>query len=134
LSKTGKTIGITQVDTIELVESRASDADSRKREEADALRAKLPADCTLIAFDERGKSPSSRAFAISVQSMLDGGTGSVALVIGGPDGLSPELRNQAAHVVSFCALTLPHQLVRVMVAEQAYRAATILTGHPYHRD
>ena len=63
----------------------------------------------------------------------DGGLGRFALVIGGPDGLDPAWRQTASHVLAFGAMTWPHQLVRVMASEQLYRAATMLTGHPYHR-
>ncbi len=77
--------------------------------------------------------PTSEAFAGRLQGWRDGGRAAVACVIGGPDGLDPVVRERAALVVSFGALTLPHQIVRVLVAEQLYRALTIIAGHPYHR-
>ena len=86
VSKSGKAIGISQV---KIVENRASTADVRKQGEADALLARLPDDCTIFAFDERGKSPDSRQFAKMVSSQLDHGSGALVLIIGGPDGLSP---------------------------------------------
>ncbi|MFD0916543.1 23S rRNA (pseudouridine(1915)-N(3))-methyltransferase RlmH [Pseudahrensia aquimaris] len=133
LIKTGKAIGITALETIELPESRASAADQRKREEAEALLARL-GDAAMIVFDERGKSPDSRTFAAHIQTALDNGKPALAFVIGGPDGLDEAIRARASHVVAFGKLTMPHQIVRLLVAEQAYRATTILTNHPYHRD
>lgn len=133
LTKGGKAIGITSVDVVELPESRGATQDQRKREEANALLERL-SDAEIIAFDERGKSPDSRSFANMLQQSLDGGTATVAFVIGGPDGLDPLIREKARLIVSFGKLTMPHQIVRVLVAEQIYRATTILTNHPYHRD
>ena len=69
-----------------------------------------------------------------VQGQLNQGANAVALIIGGPDGLAPSIRDRADKVLSFGAATFPHQLVRILVLEQAYRAVTILTNHPYHRD
>lgn len=134
VEKAGRAVGITSVDVIEIVESRAAGSGQRKEDEADALLARLPSPCGVLAFDERGKSPSSKEFAEKIRNRLDDGTGDLALIIGGPDGLSPELRDRADSVISFGALTMPHQIVRILVAEQVYRAVTILTGHPYHRD
>ena len=134
VSKSGKAIGISQVKVIEIVESRASTSDARKGEEAENLLSRLPENCTIFAFDERGKSPDSRQFAKMVQGQLNQGANAVALIIGGPDGLAPSIRDRADKVLSFGAATFPHQLVRILVLEQAYRAVTILTNHPYHRD
>lgn len=134
VSKSGKAVGISQIKIIEIVESRASSAEARKQEEADQLLARLPDNCTIFAFDERGKSPDSRQFARFMQTELDQGNTALALIIGGPDGLAPSIRERAERVLSFGSATFPHQLVRILVLEQAYRAVTILTNHPYHRD
>ena len=134
LSKSGKAVGISQVKILEIVESRAASADARKDDEAESLLSRLPDNCTIFAFDERGQSPDSRQFARLVETQLDQGSNALALIIGGPDGLAPALRNRADKVLSFGAATFPHQLVRILVLEQAYRAVTILTNHPYHRD
>jgi 23S rRNA (pseudouridine1915-N3)-methyltransferase len=84
-------------------------------------------------LDERGKALTSQAFASLLGKTRDDGTGTLAILIGGPDGLAPAIR-QAAHVtLAFGAITLPHGLARIVLAEQLYRAATILAGHPYHR-
>lgn len=133
IAKAGKPVGITSVDVVELPESRAAQTGQRKREETQALLDKL-GDAKIIAFDERGKTPDSRTFANHLQSQCDNGTTHLALIIGGPDGLDQSLREKAQQIVSFGKLTMPHQIVRILVAEQAYRAVTILTNHPYHRD
>ena len=128
----GRVLAVSGVDFVELPESRARRDADRRAEEAAAILEKAGTS-TLIAFDERGRSPTSEAFAERLKSWRDGGQGAVACVIGGPDGLDPTVRQRAALVVSFGALTLPHQIVRVLVAEQLYRALTIIAGHPYHR-
>ena len=121
------------VDTRELDESRARRAEDRKREEADALRSAFPGTTVIVALDEAGRTFDSPSFANLVETARDVGRGAMILVIGGADGLDPEYRRSADHVVAFGAMTWPHQLVRVMAAEQIYRAVTILAGHPYHR-
>lgn len=126
-------VGVPTIDLVEVEEGRGRSADERRREEAAALTARLPEGATAVVLDERGASSSSAAFAERVGRMIDGGTPALALVIGGPDGLDAAFRASAAHVMGFGAATLPHQLVRVILAEQLYRALTILAGHPYHR-
>ena len=87
----------------------------------------------LIALDERGDNLTSAALAEDVRRTRDAGVPVYVMAIGGPDGLDPSVRAAAHLVLSFGALTWPHQLVRVMLGEQLYRIATILAGHPYHR-
>ncbi len=130
---TARALGVSSVDLIEVDEGRGRSADERKREEAAALAARLPAGTVVIALDERGTSWTSPAFADRIGKIIDGGAPALAFAIGGPDGFDEGFRSRARDVVSFGAATLPHQLVRVVLAEQVYRAATILTGHPYHR-
>ena len=129
---TGRALGFSGPDVVEIPESRATEPRVRKRDEADAIRAKLPDGAELFVWDERGRPLASRPFAQALAAARDAGRAS-ALVIGGPDGLDPSL-HEGARVLSFGAMTLPHQLVRVLVCEQVYRATTILQGHPYHRD
>ena len=88
----------------------------------------------LLAFDESGKLFGSRAFASHLVQRRDAGASDLALLIGGADGLATEARERASLVLSFGPMTFPHQLARIMAAEQIYRAITILAGHPYHRD
>jgi len=105
---------------------RAVEAEGRR------ITAVLPPRCTRVALDERGTPWNSAALARRVaQWQMDGGD--VAFVIGGADGLSPQLRQEADLQWSLSALTLPHGLVRVVLAEQLYRAVSILRNHPYHR-
>jgi 23S rRNA (pseudouridine1915-N3)-methyltransferase len=101
--------------------------------EAELLRAALPEGAVRIALDERGRSLDSESFARRLGSWLEEGRRTLGFWIGGADGLAPELRAEAELTLSFGTLTWPHMLVRVMLAEQLFRAETILTGHPYHR-
>lgn len=103
------------------------------REEAKLLRAAAPADAPLVALDERGRALSSAAFAARLGQWREAGVAEVAFVIGGADGLDEALREAADLVLSLGAMTWPHLLVRGLLAEQLYRAQSILTGHPYHR-
>lgn len=128
----GRTLGFKSFTLHELEESRARRPEDRKDEEAKAILT-VHSGGRLLLFDERGKTLASPDFAAVLADWRDNGTESTSLVIGGADGLSPALRERADRVLSFGAMTLPHQLVRVLVSEQVYRAATILSGHPYHR-
>ena len=128
----GRNLGIAGLDIVELPESRARREDDRRAEEAAALLERAGTSA-LVVFDERGKSPSSEMFADRIRQWRDEGSGDLAFVIGGPDGLDPRVIQRARLVVSFGSLTMPHQIVRALVAEQLYRALTIMTGHPYHR-
>ena len=128
-----RSVGLTGVEMRELDESRARSDASRKTEEARAIAALLPGGTRLCVLDERGKPMTSPAFAAGIGTARDAGVPQFTLVIGGPDGIDPSLREKADLVLAFGAMTWPHQLVRVMAAEQIYRAVTILGGHPYHR-
>ena len=101
--------------------------------EAELIRAKIGTDSRLITLDERGQRLSSREFAAAWQRWREGGR-NLAFVIGGADGLTPELLRAADFCLSLSDLTLPHSLARVLLLEQCYRAATINIGHPYHLD
>ena len=101
--------------------------------EADLLARAVPSGAVLVTLDERGKLMSSPEFAAMLARWRDGGRQDVAFVIGGADGIDPILRAKADASISFGAMVWPHMLVRVMIAEQLYRAATILGGGPYHR-
>jgi 23S rRNA (pseudouridine1915-N3)-methyltransferase len=103
-------------------------------QEATALLAAVPPAAKLVALDEGGKSLDSRAFSDRLLAWRDDGVAEVAFAIGGADGHGRKLVERATLRLAFGAMTWPHQLVRVLLAEQLYRAVTILTGHPYHRD
>jgi len=133
LKKSGAPLGLDFAGVVELAESRHSGVAERKRDEAERLVAALPEGCRLVVLDETGRTPSSEDFAGDLARWRDEGLRDLALVIGGPDGLAPELRQGALAAIAFGRLTFPHQIVRILLAEQLYRAATILAGHPYHR-
>ena len=102
--------------------------------EAPLLAGAIPEAATVVALDERGKVMSSPDFANLLARFRDDGARDCAFLIGGADGLTPELRNRADTRLSFGAMVWPHMLARVMLAEQLYRAASILSGAPYHRE
>jgi 23S rRNA (pseudouridine1915-N3)-methyltransferase len=129
----GRKLGFRGLEIHEIPESRARDAATRMSEEAAAIAAAVPEKAILVTLDERGKSLESSIFARNLSKWRDDQAANTVFVIGGADGLSPELRRKADLVIAFGAATWPHQMVRVMLLEQIYRAATILAGHPYHR-
>lgn len=132
LSKSGPSIGLEFSGVTEIAESRARSTDERKREEAASLDNHRK-DAVLFLLDERGKNPTSEDLAARIGELRDSGRKHVVFAIGGPDGHDAAIRSSADLVLSFGAQTWPHQLVRVMLAEQLYRVSTILSGHPYHR-
>ncbi|MEM9105076.1 MAG: 23S rRNA (pseudouridine(1915)-N(3))-methyltransferase RlmH, partial [Pseudomonadota bacterium] len=119
---------------VELPDSRASNADTRKREEHAALQKQLPPSPILMALDETGSSPGSTTFARQLGQWNDAGRRDLCICIGGADGHAAELLKEADSVISFGKMTWPHQIVRILLAEQLYRASTLLVGHPYHRN
>ncbi|KAA3446920.1 23S rRNA (pseudouridine(1915)-N(3))-methyltransferase RlmH [Mesorhizobium sp. SARCC-RB16n] len=132
-AKSGPAVGLEFAGITEIAEGRAQNAAERQRDEGLRLQAQLQPGTALILLDERGKSLTSQDFAGRIGQLRDAGRKALVLAIGGADGHDPPLRDQAELVMSFGALTWPHQLVRVMLGEQLYRVATILSGHPYHR-
>lgn len=131
--KAGPAIGLEFSGISEIPESRAQGPVERKSDEAARLAEKIAAGSHIVLLDERGKNLSSDEFSQHLGRLKDGGQRDLAIAIGGPDGFDPAFRDKAGLVFSFGKATWPHQLVRVMLAEQLYRAATILSGHPYHR-
>jgi 23S rRNA (pseudouridine1915-N3)-methyltransferase len=129
----GRKLGFRSLELHEIPESRARDAPTRMAEEATAITALIPEKSTVIALDERGETIDSTVFARHLGRWRDESIGSAVFLIGGADGLSPDLRRKAKLGIAFGKATWPHQMVRVMLLEQIYRAATILSGHPYHR-
>jgi 23S rRNA (pseudouridine1915-N3)-methyltransferase len=126
-------VGFSRVDWREVDEGRAGRPEDRRAEEARGILAAVPKGAWLAALDERGAALTSAQWAAEIGRARDGSIPAYAAVIGGPDGLDPMLRAAARSLVSFGAMTWPHQLVRVMAAEQLYRALSIMAGHPYHR-
>jgi 23S rRNA (pseudouridine1915-N3)-methyltransferase len=130
---TARKFGITFV-LREIPESRATTAKLRIDQEATAILAALPDKAVLVALDERGQTLDSRAFALRLSAWRDNGLSDVVFAIGGADGHGPALVERSDLRLAFGAMTWPHQLARVMLFEQLYRAITIWSGHPYHRD
>jgi 23S rRNA (pseudouridine1915-N3)-methyltransferase len=124
----GRSLGLGPVEVVE-VESRKPG----KAAEAEALAPHL-ADAHVIACDEHGRTPTSRDFALQVARLRDQGVRRLVLIVGGADGLDASVLAAARERLAFGPLTWPHALARVMLAEQVYRATTILAGSPYHRD
>jgi len=124
----GRALGLGPVEVVE-VEARKPG----KAAEAEALRAHL-ADSHVIACDERGTARASRAFAEEIGRLRDRGVRRLVFLIGGADGLDPSLVAEADGKLAFGPQTWPHALARAMLAEQVYRAVSILGGSPYHRD
>jgi 23S rRNA (pseudouridine1915-N3)-methyltransferase len=107
-------------------------AEQARQQEGQAILAALPKDCSVVALDVRGKPWSTETLAAQLDNWLVSGR-DVALLVGGPDGLSDACLERADQRWSLSRLTYPHALVRIVLAEQLYRAWTITTGHPYHR-
>jgi 23S rRNA (pseudouridine1915-N3)-methyltransferase len=128
----GRALGLRAVEIVEIKESRAAEPDRRMIEESIAIAGLVPDGASMILLDERGESLPSATLATSMRRWGDEGR-SIVFVIGGPDGLAPGLQQKAELMLAFGAATWPHQLVRIMLLEQLYRAMTILAGHPYHR-
>lgn len=124
----GRALGLGPLEVVE-VESRKPG----KAAEAEALRPHLEG-AHLICCDEHGAARPSRAFATEIAKLRDDGVRKLAFVIGGADGLDPALLSEARGKLAFGPQTWPHALARAMLAEQVYRAVTILAGAPYHRD
>ena len=127
--RTGRALGLGPVVEHEVEDKRGIGMVA----EAELLARAVPVGAVLVTLDERGRVMSSPEFAAMLAKWRDGGRQDVAFVIGGADGIDPSLRAKADASVSFGAMVWPHMLVRVMLAEQLYRAATILGGGPYHR-
>jgi 23S rRNA (pseudouridine1915-N3)-methyltransferase len=132
IAAAGKAVGVSLA-LREIGESRASPAARRMAEETAEIAAAIPAGARLVVLDATGKSLASPAFAERLARWRDDGAADLAVVIGGPDGLDRSILGRADLGLAFGAATWPHQLVRIMLAEQLYRAVTILAGHPYHR-
>lgn len=118
---------------IEVEERRPLSGAERKAREGRLLLDALPKGATLFALDERGKPFDSPAFARLIGETAETGVGDLVFAIGGADGHAPEVRSASSRLLSLGPMTWPHMLVRALLAEQLFRAQSILTGHPYHR-
>ncbi|MFY0647280.1 23S rRNA (pseudouridine(1915)-N(3))-methyltransferase RlmH [Sulfitobacter geojensis] len=127
--RTGRALGLGPARVVEVEDKKGGGMAA----EAALLERALPAGALICALDERGKVETSPEFANRLGGWRDMGRSDVAFVIGGADGIAPDLRARVDHKLSFGKMVWPHMLVRVMLSEQLYRAASILAGGPYHR-
>lgn len=128
-NRTGRVMGLGPLSVVEVEDRKGGGMAA----EAVLLRRALPKGTVICCLDERGRVEPSPAFAKRLAGWRDDGRSDVAFVIGGADGLDPALRADADYLLSFGVMVWPHMLVRVMLSEQLYRAASILAGSPYHR-
>jgi 23S rRNA (pseudouridine1915-N3)-methyltransferase len=132
-AKMGRGMGLQGVAAEEVAISKLRDARARMGDEAERLSARVADGAHVVLLDARGKGMTSEAFADMLGALRDAATRDLAFVIGGPDGLAPLPGKKSGRSLAFGPQTWPHLLVRAMLAEQIYRALTILAGHPYHR-
>ena len=129
----GRALGLGPLKLSEISEGRAATSQLRLSDEAARLLKAADAADVTVALDVQGRSLSSEAFARWLAERRDGGDKALALLIGGPDGHGAPALEAATFKLSLGPMTLPHGLARIVLAEQLYRAVTILSGHPYHR-
>ena len=129
----GRSFGLREIEIIEIRESRAKDAERRRTEESIAIANIIPEQAIVTILDAGGDNLDSTGLAELLRKWREQNRAAACFVIGGADGLAQALRARATQRVAFGAATWPHQLVRIMLLEQLYRAGTILAGHPYHR-
>lgn len=132
-SAAGRSINLAPLEVIEVSESPARRASDRIQEEWAGFKKPMITGARRIVLDSRGKSLTSEDFAAKLAAFRDNGADAAIFLIGGADGLPDEARKGADLVLAFGGATFPHQIVRILLAEQIYRSITILTGHPYHR-
>ena len=128
--QTGRRIGFRDMEVVEIRESRAQEVGKRMIEESIALANVIPDKAVALILDERGESLDSATLASRLGRWRDDGRPAAVFIIGGDDGLAPSLRDKASVRLAFGAATWPHQLVRIMLLEQIYRAVSILSGPP----
>jgi 23S rRNA (pseudouridine1915-N3)-methyltransferase len=123
-----------RIEIVEIPPCRQGSKSRRLADEATKLRQLIPENAAVIMLDERGDDLESRSLAKRISHYQHEGVSTLCFVIGGADGLDPSLLKQAQLRLAFGRATWPHRLVRAMLAEQIYRASTILSQHPYHRE
>jgi 23S rRNA (pseudouridine1915-N3)-methyltransferase len=133
VGKLCRALGFNSIEVVEIDESRARRPEDRIAQEGAALAALMSGDHVRLALDASGQSLTSEGLAQRLMRWRDNGRASAYFLIGGADGLAGDLTRGADLVLAFGTATWPHQLVRIMLLEQLYRVATMLSGHPYHR-
>ena len=129
----GRRMGVPDVAVEEIAVSKARERPTRMQDEAERLTARVPDSAQVILLDAKGRGMTSEDFAEMIGALRDAGTKNLVFVIGGPDGLGTLPKIRPGRSLAFGPQTWPHLMVRAMLAEQLYRALTILAGHPYHR-
>ncbi len=133
VAKAGRAVGLRDIEIVEIRESRAQEVPKRVLEESIALASIVPERAVVVALDERGENLDSSSFTVALRGWRDAGRPATIFCIGGADGLGAHVKERADRTLALGAATGPHQLVRIMLLEQLYRAVTMLAGHPYHR-
>jgi 23S rRNA (pseudouridine1915-N3)-methyltransferase len=133
VAKAGRAVGLRDIEIVEIRESKAAEVARRVLEESIALANIIPERAVTVALDETGENLDSGSFTGLLRNWRDAGRPAVVFCIGGADGLGEDVKQRADLKLAFGTATWPHQLVRIMLMEQLYRAVTILAGHPYHR-
>jgi len=131
--KTGRGLGVTEIVLSEMPESRAQRTEDRKADEAGSLLNCMSNGARLIVLDETGKNLTSPAFSDRLEAWKNEGVPEIVFALGGADGHGRDVLNRADLKLALGAMTWPHQIARILLAEQIYRAMTIQSGHPYHR-
>lgn len=132
--RAGRYLDVEVIEVRDARRSKRGDPAAYKADEASRLLDVIPTGATVVALDERGRQWTSRGFARYVETLRDRAVPHLALLIGGPDGLDPTVRARADRTWALGEMTMSHELARLVLAEQIYRAGTILAGLPYHRD
>jgi 23S rRNA (pseudouridine1915-N3)-methyltransferase len=133
VAKAGRAVGLRDIEIVEIRESRAQDAAKRVLEESIALANLIPDRALVVGLDAKGENLDSSSLTVALRGWRDANRPAAIFCIGGADGLGGEVKRRADLTLAFGTATWPHQLVRIMLLEQLYRAVTILAGHPYHR-
>jgi 23S rRNA (pseudouridine1915-N3)-methyltransferase len=134
IAASGRSVGLAPIELREIAEGKSQHRETRLADEAERLAAKTRSSSYRILLDERGKALTSTAFAAMLRDLRDRGEAEAVFVLGGPDGHGEAARGSAQTTLSLGLMTLPHGLARIVLIEQIYRAVTILSGHPYHRE
>jgi 23S rRNA (pseudouridine1915-N3)-methyltransferase len=121
-------------EVLELPDGKLKDPDKQKEAEAQAILKTIKSDDFLVILDEKGVNPTSREFAQFLQKKMNAGTKQMVLLVGGAFGFTKEVYDRADYQLSFSKMTFSHEMIRVFIAEQIYRAFTILKGESYHND
>ncbi len=134
ISASGKSLGFTQFTHLDFDEDKNNQAQKRKQNEADKLLNSVPKGAVIVALDEYGKQFSSIDFSKKIANFRDDGHGKIAFLLGGADGHGQAVLERADLKLSLSKMTYPHQIARILLFEQIYRALTIMSNHPYHRE